>query len=184
MAVGDDEDDEPSEATASGYGAAADGNMSPSQFTSSTLKSLAARAKQPQASGGQSGGASGSGGASQAAAPPEDFRSAALRGLAEQTKSTVDNQSKFSRGEGVGTQPKQQGGGRAAGSGFPFGDILGALGGEGGGAGGDGSMGFMVDFIMQNLLSKEVLYSPLKVSWLASRERDRAVCQERRNHEI
>ena len=140
---------------------------SPSDFTSSTLRSLAARAQQPQPSGGSLGpdavpseGVEGRGSSG-------EFRSAALRGLAEQTKHTVDQQSKFSRGEGPGAAQRQPqagseglGGGRP-GSGFPFGDILGALGGEGGGGGGE--MGFMVDFIMQNLLSKEVLYGPLKV---------------------
>ena len=156
-------------------------DMSPSQFSSSTLKSLAARAQQPTAQpAGLAGsgigqpvgaGAAAPGASSSSSAPAEDFRSAALRGLTERTKQAVDEQSKFSRGEGTGQQQQQRQPGGGGGGGFPFGDILGALGGEagaGGGGGGEGGMGFMVDYIMQNLLSKEVLYTPLKVrtGWL------------------
>eukprot|EP00955_Chlamydomonas_euryale_P112119 366112-Chlamydomonas_euryale.AAC.25 len=102
------------------------------------------------------------------------FRSAALKGLAEQTKQTVNKQSKFQRGEGQGS--RQGGTASSAGGGFgALGDILSALGpiagGEGGGEGAaGGSMGFMVDYIMQNLLSKEVLYGPLKVGMIPCHE--------------
>lgn len=41
--------------------------------------------------------------------------------------------------------------------------MLNAVGGEGGAGGGPGGgMGIIVDYIMQDLLSKEVLYGPLK----------------------
>jgi hypothetical protein len=98
-------------------------------------------------------------------AEQEAFSSAALQGLAAQTRTTVDKQSKFSRGEGSGASSSTRAQGAAGGGAFPFGDLLGALGGmAGGGGGGDGpGTNMMVDYIMQNLLSKEVLYGPLKV---------------------
>mmetsp|Transcript_12553 Transcript_12553/g.27080 ORF Transcript_12553/g.27080 Transcript_12553/m.27080 type:complete len:405 (+) Transcript_12553:117-1331(+) len=100
---------------------------------------------------------------SSASGPEEDKpRSAAVRALLEKTQDTVKVQSKFTRGEssasGQGSQP---GPGGDEGGSFPFGDLLGMLGGARGGAEG-GGMGMMVDYIMQNLLSKEVLYGPLQ----------------------
>ncbi|GAX80605.1 hypothetical protein CEUSTIGMA_g8040.t1 [Chlamydomonas eustigma] len=142
------------------------GGLSPSQFSSATLKSMAERAKQVteelEAPGSRLQHASSSSSSAalvsdRDAQDEETFTSAALKGLAEQTKETVNKQSKYARGEGP-SQQRQRPVGGLPGGGLPFGDILGALGGTEGG----GGMGFMVDYIMQNLLSKEVLYQPLK----------------------
>ncbi|GFH05954.1 uncharacterized protein HaLaN_00505, partial [Haematococcus lacustris] len=128
------------------------------------------------------------GGASQDDMQAEAVKSSALRGLMQQTKKTVEEQAKLGRmgtaatgagASGSGARAGGAGGRRAGrgagaagaaagGAGFPFADLLGSLGGAGGllgglgGAAGGEESSFMVDFIMQNLLSKDVLYGPLK----------------------
>ena len=113
-------------------------------------------------------------------AQAEEFQSAALRGLYQQTQKTVAQQAKHTRGvaapgqkhagSGAGLGPGAGGAPRAGG----LGELLAGLGslggggglpgmGLGGGANGAGGNNFMVDYIMQNLLSKDVLYAPLKV---------------------
>ncbi|KAJ9515781.1 hypothetical protein QJQ45_008680 [Haematococcus lacustris] len=128
------------------------------------------------------------GGALQDDMQAEAVKSSALRGLMQQTKKTVEEQAKLGRmgtaatgagASGSGARSGGAGGRRAGrgagaagaaagGAGFPFADLLGSLGGAGGllgglgGAAGGEESSFMVDFIMQNLLSKDVLYGPLK----------------------
>lgn len=127
--------------------------------------------------GGPGGAAAPAGVAGAASGPghgPDDdgdaFSSSALRGLAAQTQKTVSRQKKQTRGHVE--LPQRPGAGGAstsgAGGGGGLGDLLGALGAmgaAGGGAEGGAAPGMdmMVDYIMQNLLSKDVLYGPLKV---------------------
>lgn len=74
------------------------------------------------------------GGAEAAAAGPrgpgaggeeESVRSATLRGLMQQTKATVEKQSKYTRGETSGSSAAGGGRGGPSPGGFPFGDLLG-----------------------------------------------------------
>jgi hypothetical protein len=120
---------------------------------------------------------------------PQAPQSETLRQLMQRTRKTVAEQSRFTRGEGsvaplascVG-ETGQGGSGRAAaglfgggGVGSGFGGLSklleAAIAGGGLGAGADaaagggvgGASGLVVDFILRNLLSKDVLYGPLKV---------------------
>ncbi|GIL62882.1 hypothetical protein Vafri_17092 [Volvox africanus] len=106
--------------------------------------------------------------------------SSRLRGLAQQTLKTVSQQAKKTRGHVEDAAAGRAGAaGPLGGGGLPFGgaasggglaSILRELGGMGlpgvGGEGGEGAapagVNMMVDYIMQHLLSKDVLYGPLK----------------------
>ncbi|KAF5837010.1 Pex19 protein family-domain-containing protein [Dunaliella salina] len=100
-------------------------------------------------------------------------RASTIKGLMEHTKRTVAAQSKFSRGE-RGPEVSSQAGSSQLPQGGPAGGLLSALGGDLGSLGGllgsaggegEGEAGFgsgMVDMIMRQLLSKDVLYTPLK----------------------
>lgn len=118
-------------------------------------------------------------GASAGAMDDDDaLASSRLAGLAQHTMKTVSKQAKATRGhvEGGGAAAAQGGGGVAGGAGMgglaqilqELGGLGAAAGGGGGGEGGEGGgqpggVNMMVDFIMQHLLSKDVLYGPLKV---------------------
>ncbi|KAG2425681.1 hypothetical protein HXX76_013523 [Chlamydomonas incerta] len=125
---------------------------------------------------GPSGRRPGAGGSAAGPMDEDDaLASSRLAGLAQHTMKTVSKQAKATRGhvEGGGAAAAQ-GGGVAGGAGMGgLAQILQELGGLGaaaGGGGGEGGEGggppggvnMMVDFIMQHLLSKDVLYGPLK----------------------
>ncbi|KAG2452974.1 hypothetical protein HYH02_002311 [Chlamydomonas schloesseri] len=115
-----------------------------------------------------------------AASMDEDdaLASSRLAGLAQHTMKTVSKQAKATRGhvEGGSTGAAAGGGGGGVAGGAGMGGLaqilqeLGGLGAAAGGSGGEGGEGggppggvnMMVDFIMQHLLSKDVLYGPLK----------------------
>ncbi|GLC41945.1 hypothetical protein PLESTB_001050800 [Pleodorina starrii] len=152
----------------------------------------AAEARPPGPAAGPAGtpgtGPSGSGAAAAAAGAADGgdddaLASSRLAGLAQQTLKTVSKQAKKTRGHVEGGSAGRPGGAGAGGAGgLPFGSAaggggglaamlreLGGLGGLAGGSageGGDGAapagVGMMVDYIMQHLLSKDVLYGPLK----------------------
>eukprot|EP00198_Chlamydomonas_reinhardtii_P013080 XP_001702417.1 Pex19-like protein [Chlamydomonas reinhardtii] len=126
-------------------------------------------------------------GASAGAMDDDDaLASSRLAGLAQHTMKTVSKQAKATRGhvEGGGAAAAQGGGGVAGGAGMgglaqilqELGGLGAAAGGGGGGEGGEGGgqpggVNMMVDFIMQHLLSKDVLYGPLKVGLREIRDR-------------
>lgn len=136
-------------------------------------------------SGAPSGSAAGAAAAGAGADEDDALASSRLSGLAKQTLKTVSKQAKKTRGHapvgrGAGGPPGSVagiggaglGGAGLGGAGGPLGGLgalLGAMG-AGGGAGAEGGGGgtgpgvnMMVDYIMQQLLSKDVLYGPLKV---------------------
>ncbi|GLI62544.1 hypothetical protein VaNZ11_005208 [Volvox africanus] len=106
--------------------------------------------------------------------------SSRLRGLAQQTLKTVSQQAKKTRGHVEDASAGRAGAaGPLGGGGLPFGGAasggglasilrelggmgLPGVGGEGGEAAAPAGVNMMVDYIMQHLLSKDVLYGPLK----------------------
>ena len=104
------------------------------------------------------------------------FKSSSLASLSDHTRKTVESQSRYAIGESATSatsknHQQQQNPGRSSKDSLGgLASILESLGagasgvggaGEGGAGGLGGGMNQMVDFILQNLLSKEVLYGPL-----------------------
>ncbi|KXZ54253.1 hypothetical protein GPECTOR_5g343 [Gonium pectorale] len=126
----------------------------------------------PGAPGGPAAGEDGPSAAPAAAAAgggdDDALASSRLAGLAAQTRKTVSQQAKKTRGHveiGAAAAAGRPGGAAGA-AGGPFAllrELGGGLGGEAGGEGGEGpGVNMMVDYIMRHLLSKDVLYGPLK----------------------